>query len=152
MAFSVGIGMAIAAKHDGRSSKIYLLLGDGECDEGSNWEAFLAAPNLGLDNLTVIIDANRLQYDGLTDEVMSLVPFSEKLIAFGWDVLEIDGHSVSEIYRACSEPRVGKPRAIIAHTIKGKGVSFMESKKEWHHGVLSDKNYQAALEEQRGSR
>ena len=147
MAFSVGIGQALAAKHDGRPSHIYVLLGDGECDEGANWEAFLSAPNWKLNNLTVIIDANQLQYDGPTANVMNLSPLADKLRAFNWEVLEVDGHNVRELYEALSTPDSEKPRVIIAHTVKGKGVSFMEGVKEWHHSVLNDKNYEAALRE-----
>ena len=124
MAFSVGLGMAVHAKRKGLDYGVYVLLGDGECDEGSNWEAFMAAPHFGLNNVTVIIDQNRLQYDGPTDSVMNLAPLSQKLAAFGWDVHEVDGHSVCELFHALSAKSSG-PKAVIADTVKGKGISFM---------------------------
>ncbi|MDO4551450.1 MAG: transketolase [Planctomycetia bacterium] len=148
MAFSVGLGMAIDAKRKGRGNKVYVLLGDGECDEGSNWEAFLSAPHFKLDNLTAIIDWNHLQYDGNTTTVMDLGSLHKKLEVFGWNVISVDGHDVQELYGAFTrKPISGAPCAIIADTIKGKGVSFMESAKEWHHGVLTEKLYHQALEE-----
>ena len=147
MAFSVGLGMALDAKRKNRSNRVYVILGDGECDEGSNWEAFMSAAHYQLNNVTVIIDQNQLQYDGPTDSVMNLTSLKDKISAFGWDVKEVDGHNVSELYEVLNQPETNRPRAIIAKTIKGKGVSFMEGVKEWHHGVLSEKLYKQAIEE-----
>jgi transketolase len=152
MALPFGLGVALDAKRSERSHKIYVLLGDGECDEGSNWEAFLAAPHFGLDNLVVIIDKNKLQYDGTTDDVMCLGNLVDKLKAFGWYVVEIDGHDVASLLKTFSVDHTGKPYAIIANTVKGKGVSFMENVREWHHSVLSQSQYDAAIAEINGLR
>jgi len=150
MALPFGLGMALDAKQSGRSHKIYVLLGDGECDEGSNWEAFLAASHLGLDNLVVIIDKNKLQYDGTTDDIMCLGNFGDKLKAFDWHVEEIDGHNVASMLEIFSVDHTGKPYAVIANTIKGKGVSFMENIREWHHSTLSQSQYDTAIAEVTG--
>jgi len=150
MAFSVGVGMALDAKQSGRNHKVYVLLGDGECDEGSNWEAFLAAPHFNLDNLVVIIDKNKLQSDGATDEIMNLGDMGKKLEAFDWHVTEIDGHNIESLLNAFSLNHIGKPYAIIANTIKGKGVSFMENIREWHHSTLSQAQYDQAVSEVSG--
>lgn len=146
-ALPVGVGMAIDAKQKGRRHKIYILLGDGECDEGSNWEAFMAATHFGLDNLTVILDKNQLQYDGPTDEIMNLGDFSKKMKSFGWTVTEINGHDISELLDAFSLQPGGQPYMIIANTVKGKGVSFMENVREWHHARLTQKQYETAVAE-----
>jgi transketolase len=149
LALSVGIGMAIDADRHGRSNRVFILLGDGECDEGSNWEAFLAAPHFRLDNLTVIIDQNRLQYDGFTNDIMNLGNLQQKLTDFGWNVVTVDGHSIKELMNAFALHKAGMPQAIIAKTIKGKGVSFMEGRREWHHAKLSPEQYQLAVSEVR---
>ena len=151
MALSVGVGMALDAKYVGRNHKIYVLLGDGECDEGSNWEAFLAASHFNLDNLVVIIDKNKLQYDGTTDEIMRLGNLGNKLEAFDWQVTEIDGHNIASLLEAFTSDCQGKPYAIIANTIKGKGVSFMENVREWHHSTLSQAQYDSAVAEVSGN-
>jgi transketolase len=151
MALPFGLGLALDAKQSGRSHKIYVLLGDGECDEGSNWEAFLAASHFGLDNLVVIIDKNKLQYDGTTDDVMCLGNLGGKLKAFNWHVVEIDGHDVASMLEIFSVDHTGKPYAIIANTVKGKGVSFMENVREWHHSTLSQSQYDVAIAEVTGS-
>ncbi|MEG1752297.1 MAG: transketolase [Christensenella sp.] len=150
MAMGAAIGMALDAKYKNRKNKTYVLLGDGELDEGSNWEAFLAAPHFKLDNLTAIVDKNVLQYDGTTDEVMSLGDLQAKLTAFGWNVTKVDGHDVQALLNAFDSKSADKPNFIIADTVKGKGVSFMENIREWHHGVLSQQQFEQAVAEVTG--
>jgi transketolase len=134
-ALSVSCGLALAARRKNKEWKIYTLLSDGELDEGSNWEAILFAPHHRLDNMTIIIDYNKIQSLGEIKEVMGLEPLADKFKAFGWSVFEIDGHNHNEIYKALSASSIekGRPKAIIAHTIKGKGVDFMENKLLWHY-------------------
>ena len=146
MALSVGIGMAIDAITAGRRHKIYVLLGDGECNEGSIWEAFLAAPNFKLNNLVVIVDMNKLQYDGTTEEIMDLGNMKDKLRAFGWIATEVNGHDIGALLDAFSLV-CDKPHIILADTVKGKGVSFMENVREWHHSTLSQAQYDIATAE-----
>ncbi|OQX21383.1 MAG: hypothetical protein BWK75_03190 [Candidatus Altiarchaeales archaeon A3] len=136
---SIAVGMAIAEKidrkeDDGQQYEIYALLGDGECDEGQIWEAAMSASHYKLDNLTAIVDRNRLQIDGNTEDVMSLNLIGKKFESFGWDLIEIeDGHDFKQIIDALDNPHIqNKPKVIIANTIKGKGVKFMENKAEWH--------------------
>ena len=130
---SIAVGMALGAKLLRKDCKVYALLGDGECQEGQIWESFMAAAHYKLDNLTIIIDNNGLQIDGTNDEVMSLGDLPAKLRAFGLDVHEIDGHDLDTIEAALSAPPFpGKPKCILAHTVKGKGVSFMENQVGWH--------------------
>ncbi|MDR3460067.1 MAG: transketolase [Verrucomicrobiae bacterium] len=144
----IGIGMALAAKMDGAAYRVFTLLGDGELAEGSNWEAGLAAAHYKLDNLTAIIDHNRLQITGPTCDVMSNEPLDEKWRAFGWAVKVVDGHDYAALTEALSQPaEAGKPTCIIANTIKGKGVSFMENVAKWHHGVPSEAELKQALGE-----
>ena len=131
----VGTGMALAAKRAGDAHRVFVLLSDGECDEGSIWEAVLFAPQHQLDNLVVIVDYNKIQSLGTVKEVLDLDPFADKWRAFRWGVREIDGHDVNAIHEALNavpfEP--GRPSCVIAHTVKGKGVSFMEDKLLWHY-------------------
>ncbi|MFT3870792.1 MAG: transketolase [Nibricoccus sp.] len=142
------VGMAIAGKLDHASYRVFTLLGDGELAEGSNWEAAMCAAHYKLDNLTAIVDCNTLQISGRTRDVMSNEPLAEKLAAFGWAVRTIDGHSIPELTAALQQPlETGKPSAIIARTVKGKGVSFMEDVAKWHHGVPTDEEYKNALAE-----
>ena len=128
-------GMAMAGKADGSTRRVIALLSDGELDEGSNWEAILSAPRFELHNLTVIVDYNKIQSFGRVSEVLPLEPLARKWSAFRWAVREIDGHNHAEIRRAFGEApfEPGKPSAIIAHTVKGKGVEFMEDRLEWHY-------------------
>jgi transketolase len=141
--------MALAGKMDGKSYRVFCLLGDGELAEGSNWEAMLAAAHYKLDNLTAIVDRNQLQITGPTEEVCALEPLAAKLRAFGLAVRETDGHDVKKLMRVLSATpfRKGRPSIVIAHTVKGKGVSFMEHDPKWHHGTPSDEEYSQALEE-----
>ena len=146
---SIAVGMALGAKKlDHSDVKVYTLLGDGELQEGQVWEASMAAAHYGLDNLTVIIDNNGLQIDGANNQVMSLGDLKAKFTAFGFQVLEIDGNDlgqVSEALDAAAED--GKPKCIIAHTVKGKGVSFMENQVGWHGKAPSEEERRQALKE-----
>ncbi|HOU68086.1 MAG TPA: transketolase [Paludibacteraceae bacterium] len=145
---SFAVGVAMACKKKSLSSHVYALVGDGECDEGIVWEALMAAHNFRLDNFTVVIDCNGLQYDGQTDEVMNKSPLSKKLSSFGFLVNEVDGHDCKSLLAALNNHSEGMPMAIIAHTVKGKGVSFMENRKEWHHSILTEDQYKQAQSEQ----
>lgn len=147
---SIGVGMAIAGKMDSRSYRTYVVLGDGEMAEGSNYEAMMAASQYKLDNLCATVDLNRLQISGTTDEVMSTSSLSEKFACFGWNVIEVeDGNDCTQLadaYRKAEQCK-GKPSVVMAHTVKGKGVSFMENEKAWHHGVMSEEQYKQAIKE-----
>lgn len=135
---SISCGIAQGLKLDGNPAQVYTLLGDGECQEGETWEAAMYAAHYKIDNLTAIVDYNGLQIDGETDDVMSLGNLAAKFEVFGWDVIEINGHVISQIYKAFTTPHTpGKPKMIIAHTSKGKGVSFMTDKAEWHGNAPS---------------
>jgi transketolase len=141
------IGMALAGKMDSASYRIFTLLGDGELAEGSNWEAGLAAAHYKLDNLVAILDHNTLQITGRTRDVMSNEPLDEKWRAFGWEVRSVNGHDYAALTKALAEPSLGKPVFVIANTVKGKGVSFMENVAKWHHGVPSEAELKQALAE-----
>lgn len=147
MAISVGIGMALSAKEHKRDSQVYVLMGDGELNEGSIWEAFMAAAHYKLDNLTAIIDRNHLSYDGNTEDVMGLDSLSAKMEAFNWYVSCCNGHDTASLLKAFADKAEGKPHIIIADTIKGKGVSFIENRPEWHHHRLSKDEYEQARKE-----
>jgi transketolase len=131
----IGVGMAIAARRQGRDSRVFVLLGDGECDEGSVWEAALAAAKHGLDNLIAIVDYNKIQSYGPTREVLDLEPFADKWRAFGFSAVEVDGHDVAALRDVMADLplRRGRPSAVICHTVKGKGFPFAENLAEWHH-------------------
>ena len=146
---SAAAGMALAARHAGKSCRVYALLGDGEIQEGQVWEAFMLAHHYGLDNLCAVIDNNGLQIDGPVDKVMSPYPIPEKLKAFGWNVVEIDGHDFDQIESAFAQAREtkGKPTVILAKTVKGKGVSFMENDAGWHGKAPNDEEYEKAMAE-----
>ena len=148
---SAAAGMALAAKYQGKDCRVYTLLGDGEIQEGQVWEAFMFANHYKLDNLCVIIDNNGLQIDGNVADVMSPYPIDEKLRAFGFDVVEIDGHNFDEIEAAFAKAREtkGKPFGIIMKTVKGKGVSFMENSAGWHGKAPNDEQAEQAMEELR---
>lgn len=146
---SVAVGIAIAAKKDGRDYKVYTLLGDGELTEGSSWEASMSAAHYKLDNLVVIVDRNGLQITGPTEEVNALEPLEDKFKAFGYAVKHVDGNNIADLVNIFAqipfEP--GRPSLILAHTVKGCGVSFMENKVNWHHKVPSDEEFALALKE-----
>lgn len=145
MPFSVG--KAYALKLAGKQNKVYTLVGDGECDEGSIWEAFMSAANLKLDNLTVVVDKNGLQQDGPTAEVLS-VDIEALAKACKWNVIVVDGHNHQELKDAFMQSfENGMPKCIIANTIKGKGISFMENDNSWHHANMNEKQYNQAVEE-----
>ncbi len=144
----ISVGMALAGKMDAAPYRVFTLLGDGELAEGSNWEAAMAAAHYSLDNLTAIIDHNTLQITGHTRDVCSNEPLDEKWRAFGWTVRTVNGHSVAELTAALSAPpEAGKPTCVIANTVKGRGVSFMENVAKWHHGVPNADELQQALAE-----
>ena len=149
---SWAVGMAMAAKMDSRSYRVYALLGDGEIEEGLVWEALMAAHHYHLDNLTAFLDHNGLQIDGPICEVMSPEPVADKFKAFGWETLVVDGHDHRQIMEALNTARAtkGRPTAIIADTVKGKGCSFMENKAEWHGTAPSRDQVAQALEELKG--
>jgi len=146
---SVGCGMALAAKKQKKDYRVFVLMGDGEQAEGSNWEAAMFGAHYGLDNLVAIIDRNGLQISGRTEEVMGLNPLNEKWKAFGWEVVEINGHDHEALSKELDKRAVvkGKPKLIIAHTVKGKGVSFIENQVAWHHKVPSDTQLEIGLKE-----
>jgi transketolase len=145
----VAVGIALALRLDRSDSRVYCMIGDGEAQEGSVWEASMAASHYNLDNLCVILDNNNLQIDGPVDEVMSIYPTVEKWRAFGWHVVEINGHDFSQIKQALAEAESVKykPTMIVARTVKGKGVSFMENRVEWHGKALPPQLLERALEE-----
>jgi transketolase len=148
MGLSLGIGVAYAAKRRGMEYRTYVVLGDGECNEGSVWEGIMSAPHLKLDNLIVIIDKNNLQQTGRNQDILNLGNLSEKLRSFGWNTHEVDGHNINELLEALSKKdEKQKPISIIANTVKGKGFSFSENNNQWHHTILTKKNYDLALQE-----
>ena len=145
---SIGCGMALGARQKGYASKIYVLLGDGELDEGQNWEAFMFAAHQNLFNLIPIIDRNHLQLDGTTEDILRLEPLADKLRAFGWRVLETDGHDLPSLVSTLTAAgQAGVPTVVVAHTIKGKGVSFMENSLDWHGSAPDQIHYEQALAE-----
>ena len=133
----IALGMALAARIQKRPSRQFVLMSDGECEEGSVWEAAMFAPAQKLDSVTVMIDYNKWQATGRSDEIMALAPLAEKWRAFGWDAVEVDGHDMAAVLAALSRPPdgSGRPRAVVAHTVKGKGVSFMEDDNNWHYRI-----------------
>lgn len=146
---AIANGMAAAAKIDGKDHRIYVLLGDGECQEGLVWEAAMFTAHYKLDNLTAVVDRNGLQIDGPTERVMSLEPLADKWRAFGWHVIEVDGHDIAAIINAFEEAKQvkGRPTVVIAHLIKGRGVSFMEWVTSFHGKTLAPRDLEKALAE-----
>lgn len=145
----LGVGMAMAAKIEGKKLGIYVVISDGECDEGSTWEAALIASHHKLDNLTVVIDHNKWQSFGRVNDILRMEPFLDKWKAFGWSVREVDGHNFKELHEIFSKMpfEANKPRLIIAHTVKGKGVSLLEDRNEWHYKTPSEKEILIAQKE-----
>jgi len=143
---SVGVGMALAARLDNKDYRVFVLMGDGEQAEGSVWEAAMSAAHYKLANLCAVIDRNNLQISGKTEEVMSIEPLTEKWRSFGFHVIEADGHDYGQLIDAF-EAEADRPKLVIANTVKGKGVSFMENVAKWHHGVPSPEQLSAALKE-----
>lgn len=146
LGLSYAVGVALGCKAKQLDNHIYVIVGDGECDEGLVWESLMAASKYNLDNLTVIVDCNGLQSDGFTKDVMDTSSLSDKFAAFGFDVREVDGHDVVALLNTLEKKTI-KPKTIIAHTVKGKGVSFVENDPKWHHGVMSETLYEQAKEE-----
>ena len=146
---SYSIGQLVAARLDGKDYRVYCLLGDGECQEGQTWEGLMAAPYHGIDRLCAIIDRNGLQNDWYVKDTMEVDPLADKLRAFNWHTLEVDGHDLRQLLDAFAEAKAttGRPTAIVARTVKGKGVSFMENSPAWHAGGASPEQLQQALEE-----
>ena len=143
----VAVGCASAAQISKQDWRTYVILGDGELQEGSNWEAAMCAAHRRLGSLTAVVDRNRLQQGATTADTNELEPLADKWRAFGWDVVTVDGHNHAELLAALTAPHPGQPRFVIANTVKGKGVSFMENGVEWHHKVPSTAQYEAALQE-----
>lgn len=141
----VGVGVAIGAKLSGHSLRVFVLTGDGELQEGSNWEALMSGAHHSLDNLALIVDRNGLQQGARTEDTSSLDPLDAKFASFGWEVRVVDGHDYGELLASLEPSTSGSPVAVIANTIKGKGVSFIEDRVEWHHRVPSPEQAQAAL-------
>ena len=147
--FSVACGMALSAKISGKDYRTYVMIGDGESQEGQIWEATMFAAHYKLDNLCLIVDNNRLQIDGFVKDVMNTMPYPSKFRAFGWNVITIDGHNIEEILNAfeTAKSTKGKPTVIIAKTVKGKGVSFMENQAAWHGKAPNEEQYNQAKSE-----
>ena len=145
---SIGLGMALASRLDGRDNAVYVMLGDGEIQEGQVWEAAMSAAHYRLDNVVAILDRNGYQLDGSTGEIMNVDPVVDKWKAFGWRVLDIDGHNMQQVVHALEAAREpGRPTIIVAHTVKGKGVSFMENNNEYHGKAPSPEEMERALKE-----
>lgn len=151
MGLSLGVGVALAAKKNKKNYRVFVLIGDGECNEGSVWEASMSAPHFKLDNLTVILDNNRLQQTGSNEDIMSSSNLASKWKSFNWDVQEIDGHDISQILTSFQHTSE-KPKLILAKTVKGKGFSFSENNNDWHHKILSKTQHEEALKELNGSK
>jgi transketolase len=147
MGLSLGIGVCLGLKKKNMKNQVYVVLGDGECNEGSVWEGAMSASNFNLENLTVVVDHNKFQQTGSNDEIMKLDNLKEKWISFGWETIEIDGHDIEKLKYFLAKDKEKKPRAIIANTIKGKGFSFSENNNSWHHAVMTKKFYDQAKEE-----
>ena len=143
---SVAIGMALVGKRENKPWKVYCILGDGECMEGSVWEGFMSAAHYTLDNLTAVIDRNHLSQEGTTQETMELNPLAAKAQAFGWTVIEIDGHNIEEVLQAFNADFLGRPKLIIANTVKGRGVTSLENKPGSHFSHLDDEQTKIAVD------
>ena len=144
MGLSLGVGVAIAAKKNKKNYKVFVLMGDGECNEGSIWEASMSAAHFKLDNITAIIDNNTLQQTGSNEEIMSSTDLGSKWRSFNWDVTEIDGHNIAQILKAFNYVS-DRPKLILAKTLKGKGFRFAENNNDWHHKIMTKKQYEEAL-------
>ncbi|WP_105969103.1 transketolase [Streptomyces geranii] len=145
--FPVAVGCALGARLRGDGARTFVVLGDGELQEGSNWEAAMSASHHGLDRLCAVVDRNRLQQGARTEDTVRLDPLADKFAAFGWEVRESDGHDHGALLDAFAPSTTGRPVAVIAHTVKGKGVSFIEDRVEWHHKVPTPDQVHAAIEE-----
>jgi transketolase len=146
MGLSLGIGVALAAKKKNKNYSTYVLIGDGECNEGSVWEAAMSAAHFKLDNLTAILDNNNLQQTGSNNDIMSSGSLTKKWSSFNWDTIEVDGHNTQELYDAFTR-KTNKPKMIVAKTVKGKGFKFSENNNDWHHKILTASQYDLAIKE-----
>ena len=146
---SLGVGIALAMRHKGglKQERVFVIHGDGECDEGSVWEAAASASHFHLNNLVAIVDRNRMQYDGPTEDILNMENLAEKWNSFGFETEVVDGHDLTALCEAFSR-RSDSPRAVICNTVKGKGVSFIENDHKWHNGVLNQQQYAQAMQEQ----
>jgi transketolase len=146
---SIAVGVALAGRLDSKNYRVYALLGDGECNEGQIWEAAMSAAHFKVDNLVAIVDRNGLQLDGWSNEIMNMEPFTEKWRAFGWHTIEVDGHDIAALLDAFEQAKSvqGKPSVVIAHTVKGKGVSFMENQVGFHGKAPTAEQVETALKE-----
>lgn len=148
MGLSLGVGVAIAAKKKNKKFKTFVILGDGECNEGSVWEAVMSANHFKLDNLVIIVDRNKLQQTGKSDDIMNLQNLKNKFKSFGCDTYEINGHDIKKIYSCLTiKNKENKPKAIIAKTVKGKGIKLFENNNSWHHSIITKKIYQSIIKE-----
>ena len=147
MGLSVGVGMALGMIKKNITNKVFVLMGDGECNEGSVWEALMSASNYNLDNLFICIDRNNLQQTGTNKDIMDIGDIGVKIKNFGWNVNSCNGHSLNDLIVSFSDTKNNKPTAVIANTIKGKGFSFAENNNDWHHKILTKNQYELALEE-----
>ena len=145
--FPVAVGIALSARLQASPRRTFVVLGDGELQEGSNWEAAMTAAHYGLSALVAVVDRNGLQQGARTEETKQLEPLADKWVSFGWEVREVDGHDHAQLLDAFRRPGTARPVCVIAHTVKGKGVSFMEDRAEWHHKVPSDEQVEIALRE-----
>lgn len=149
LGLSAGLGMALALELNGSKSRVYVVLGDGEINEGTIWEACMSASKYRADNLCAVLDWNGVQLDGTNEQIMPMGDIKAKFISFGWHCIECDGHDVSQLFDAFNEAKTikNKPTIILAKTVKGKGVSFMEGKNEWHGKAISDECFKQAMQE-----
>jgi transketolase len=145
--FPVAVGIALSARLQGSPRRTFVVLGDGELQEGSNWEAAMTASHYGLSSLFAVVDRNQLQQGARTEETKQLEPLADKWASFGWEVRDVDGHDHAQLLDTFRRPGTARPVAVIAHTVKGRGVSFMEDRVEWHHKVPSAEQVQGALQE-----
>jgi transketolase len=145
--FPVAVGIALSARLQGSPRRTFVVLGDGELQEGSNWEAAMTAAHYGLSSLCAVVDRNRLQQGAGTEETKQLEPLADKWVSFGWEVREVNGHDHAQLLEVFRRPGTDRPVCVIAHTVKGKGVSFMEDRVEWHHKVPTDEQVELALQE-----
>lgn len=143
---SAGLGMALAIEQDNMDSHVFVLIGDGELNEGQNWEAMMFAAKMKLDKLVAILDYNKVQLDGTADEIMPMEPIANKWLSFGWNVIRCDGHDIADVTRALQSAKehAGKPTVVIADTVKGKGITFMENKNTWHGKPIDDEHFALA--------
>ena len=148
MGISLGVGSALASRVLHKKNKIFVIVGDGECNEGSVWEAAMCAAKYKLNNLTIIVDKNNLQQTGSTEEIMPNKGLSKRWKEFGWNTKEVNGHDYLEVYNALTDLNTdNKPVAIIANTVKGKGVSIFENNNKWHHNIVTKYDYELAIKE-----